>query len=228
MRDRRHDPERAAAWYLGGRLSKRKRSSFEEHILECEDCWREVQAGREGRSVAESAREVTPQRIRESVRSTILTVPAPGYQWRWWFPSLALLLVAVAAVVLVTADGQPREIDVALADYKGEDSLGPEVAGRLPSKVGELELVAARAGSVGDLDVTAHTYEDSSGHILVVYVADQTWPIAHGATHAADADTWTADIEGAVLYCADNPTPSLVVGEQRSEVLSLAATLGLR
>lgn len=228
MRGKGHDPERAAASYLGGRLSKRKRSRFEEHILECEDCWGEVQAGREGRSVAESGRELAPQRMRELVRSSVAAVEPPGYRWRWLFPSIALLLIAALSVVLVTADGQPREIDLALADFKGEDSLGPEVTSRLPAKVGELELVGARAGSAGDLDVTAHTYEDPSGHVLVVYLSDDTWPIAGGAEHAADADTWTADIEGAILYCADSPRPSLVVGEERSDVLSLAEALGLR
>lgn len=228
MRGKGHDPERAAALYLGGRLSNHKRSRFEEHILECEDCWGEVQAGRQGRSVAESGRELAPQRMRELVRSSVAAVEPAANRWQWLVPSVALLLIAALSVVLVTADRQPREIDLALADFKGEDSLGPEVTSRLPAKVGELDLVGARAGSAGALDVTAHTYEDPSGHVLVVYLSDDTWPVAGGATHTPDADTWTADIEGAVLYCADNPRPSLVVGEDRSDVISLAEALGLR
>ncbi len=228
MKGKGHDPERAAAWYLGGRLSKRKRGSFEQHVLECEDCWREVQAGRLGRSVAESGRELAPQRLRELVRTSVATIPAPRYPWRWWFPSVAVLLIAAVSVVLITAERHPREIDMALADFRGESALGHEVSARLPAKVGELELVEARAGTLGNLDVTAHTYEDQSGHVLVVYLSDDTWPVADGAEHSADAATWTAAVEGAVLYCADHPRPSMVVGEDRSQVLSLADALGFR
>jgi anti-sigma factor RsiW len=50
----KHDPERNAAAYLDGLLSGARRRMFERHILECEDCWREVDLGRKGRSVAES------------------------------------------------------------------------------------------------------------------------------------------------------------------------------
>jgi hypothetical protein len=34
-------------------------------MVDCEDCWREVDLGRKGRSVAESGRELAPQALRE-------------------------------------------------------------------------------------------------------------------------------------------------------------------
>src|SRR5919109_2327713 len=54
---KRHDPEANAAAYLAGVTSTRARRRFEAHILECEKCWSEVNLGREGRGLAESARE---------------------------------------------------------------------------------------------------------------------------------------------------------------------------
>jgi hypothetical protein len=56
----RHDPERMAAAYLAGELGRRQRERFEAHVLECDDCWREVGLGRRGRALAESMREVAP------------------------------------------------------------------------------------------------------------------------------------------------------------------------
>ncbi|HEV8165318.1 MAG TPA: zf-HC2 domain-containing protein, partial [Actinomycetota bacterium] len=53
-----HDPQRLAAAYLGGELSRHRRERVEAHLLECEACWGEVQAARRGRALAESVREV--------------------------------------------------------------------------------------------------------------------------------------------------------------------------
>ncbi len=72
LMDRRHDPERNAAAYVSGELSRRARQWFERHILDCDDCWREVLLGRFGRRVAEDAREPVPPGLRDRVRASIL------------------------------------------------------------------------------------------------------------------------------------------------------------
>lgn len=71
LRNRRHDPERNAAEYVSGELTARARSWFERHILECDDCWREVLLGRFGRRVAEDAREPVPRGLRDRVRAAV-------------------------------------------------------------------------------------------------------------------------------------------------------------
>jgi hypothetical protein len=68
---RRHDAERNAAEYVSGELSRR-RLWFERHLLDCEDCWREVLLGRFGRRVAEDAREPVPVGLRDRVRASVL------------------------------------------------------------------------------------------------------------------------------------------------------------
>jgi anti-sigma factor RsiW len=68
---RRHDAERNAAEYVSGELSHRTRHWFERHLLECEDCWREVLLGRFGRRVAEDARESVPMGLRDRVRAAV-------------------------------------------------------------------------------------------------------------------------------------------------------------
>jgi anti-sigma factor RsiW len=68
---RRHDPERNAAVYVSGELSARARRWFERHLLDCEDCWREVLLGRFGRRIAEDAREPVPVGLRDRVRAAV-------------------------------------------------------------------------------------------------------------------------------------------------------------
>ena len=71
LRNRRHDPERNAAEYVSGELPARVRQWFERHILDCDDCWREVLLGRFGRRVAEDAREPVPPGLRDRVRAVV-------------------------------------------------------------------------------------------------------------------------------------------------------------
>lgn len=72
LRGRRHDPERNAAEYVSGELSTRARRWFERHLLDCDDCWREVVLGRFGRRVAEDERDVVPVGLRDRVRAAVL------------------------------------------------------------------------------------------------------------------------------------------------------------
>lgn len=71
IRRRPHDPERNAAEYVTGELSRRATRWFESHLLHCDDCWREVLLGRLGRRVAEEARELAPAGLRDRVRVAV-------------------------------------------------------------------------------------------------------------------------------------------------------------
>ncbi len=71
LRGRPHDPERNAAEYVTGELSRRASRWFESHLLRCEDCWREVLLGRLGRRVAEEAREQASGGLRDRVRAAV-------------------------------------------------------------------------------------------------------------------------------------------------------------
>jgi anti-sigma-K factor RskA len=68
---RPHDPERNAAEYVSGELSRRARRWFEAHLLHCEDCWQEVLLGRLGRRLVERAREQASADLRERVRAAV-------------------------------------------------------------------------------------------------------------------------------------------------------------
>ena len=68
---REHDPEVNASLYVSGELPRRVIRWLEHHLLECEDCWREVWLARRGRLVAEHARELAPAALRDAVRGAV-------------------------------------------------------------------------------------------------------------------------------------------------------------
>jgi hypothetical protein len=232
----RHDPERAAAAYLAGELSPGQRERLEAHMLSCEDCWGEVTAGRAGRVLAESLRELAPQHLRERVRAMIAAAPAPSRRRRVRLPALlgvvaALVAVGVAGGLLAGrahAPAQPAPITAAVASYRaGLSGWDPTSQPPPVRQLGGLTWRGATRGALAGLPVVAHAYQDAAGHRLVLLVAGHTFPQALGARHAASGATWTARVDGVVLYCADHPAPSLVVGADRAQVLVAAQRLGL-
>jgi hypothetical protein len=62
---------------------------------------------------------------------------------------------------------------------------------------------------------------------VVLLRADRLFPTAVGARHPATGATWVAEVDGVVLFCADQPAPSLLLGHDQAEVLLAAAQLGL-
>jgi hypothetical protein len=225
-----HDPERNAAEYLGGSMSRRRRRAFEAHILDCEDCWSELELGRGGRTVAEAGRELAPQFLRERVRASVEALETRPHRLRWRMSAGLVVVAAVAltAVLRIADGGQPPAIDAILADFRGDVPLAAEAPARLPARLGDLRLVDVRTGDAADLRVVEHEYEDAAGHVVSVYQSEGRFPIAEGADHSQLAPTWTARLEGAVLFCSDTPIPSLVVGDDRREVVMAATELGLR
>ncbi|MGH2693226.1 MAG: hypothetical protein ACRDJJ_00275 [Actinomycetota bacterium] len=225
-----HDPERSAAEYLGGSMSRRRRRSFEAHILECEDCWSELELGRSGRTVAEAGRELAPQFLRERVRASVEALESRPHRLRWRMSAGLVVVAAVAlsAVLWIADGGQPPAIDAILADFHGQAPLSAGAPARLPDRLGDLRLVEVRAGDAAGLPVVEHTYEDAAGHVVSVYQSEARFPVAQGADHSARAPTWTARPEGTVMFCSDSPIPSLVVGDDRREVIMAATELDLR
>lgn len=74
----RHEPERNSAEYVSGELPARARRWFERHLLDCDDCWREVLLGRFGRRIAEDARDPVPMGLRDRVRAAVQLASTDG------------------------------------------------------------------------------------------------------------------------------------------------------
>jgi len=228
----RHDPEGMAAAYLGGELRRRQRERYEAHILECDDCWREVGLGRRGRTLAESMRDLAPQRLRERVRATVEATPQAQRRARRRsvLAAAAAVLAAVVAggLLLAQRPAQPPVIAAAVASYRTGVPAWTGIAEPPPTRrLGDLQWHASGRGEMAGLPIVAHSYQDAAGHRVVLLRSDSLFPEAAGARPMPDGATWIAEVDGVVLFCADRPAPSLVVGQDRAEVLLAAQRLGL-
>jgi hypothetical protein len=226
----RHEPERTAAAYLAGDLSRRRKRLFEEHILECENCWLEVESARRGRAVAEAGRELAAQSLRERVRASVASVNESTPRLR---PRLTVLVSAALVALVVFALGelrtsQPETIDAILASFAEDERIGAPKDATLPRRLGDLDLSSVTIGEIEGMEVVLHSYEDPAGHRVDVYQSSEPFPTAAGAEHSTDGRTWRADSDGLVLFCADEPTPSLVVGDDGRELALAVDRLGLR
>jgi hypothetical protein len=146
-----------------------------------------------------------------------------------------MTILAVAAVVIASAgylslrvSAQPAVIEAVLTDFREPARSGQVIEAKLPRRLGDLRYLTSYASTMDDLNVIAHAYRDPAGHKVIVYQADSTFPVADGAEHSSDGRTWSAATDGLVFFCADDPIPSLVVGDDVREVTLAARELGLR
>jgi hypothetical protein len=230
-----HEPEVAAAVYLAGILNVAERERFEEHLLACEECWGEVRTAHRGRVLAESLREVAPQPLRERVRASVAAV-SRSERRRRRRPLVAVAVTATALAVVVGGllanqggAGQPDVITAAVASYRTGQLDGSAATPARPPvrQAGDLVWRGARQGRLADLPVVAHDYRDAAGRHLTLLRADRSFPEAVGASHPPGAAMWVAEVDGVAVLCADRPSPSLLVGRDRAEVLKAASQLGL-
>lgn len=230
-----HEPEVAAAVYLAGILDAAARERFEEHLLACEECWGEVRTAHRGRALGESLREVAPQPLRERVRASVAAASRSDRRRR----RRPLVAVAVVATVLAVVAGgvlarqqgagQPAVIAAAVASYRTDHLDGSAASPARPPvrRAGDLAWRGARQGRLAGLPVVAHDYRDAAGHQVTLLLADRSFPEAVGAAHPPGAAIWVAEVDGVAVLCADRPSPSLLVGPGRAEVLLAASRLGL-
>jgi hypothetical protein len=247
----RHDPERAAAAYLGGELWRRQRERFEAHLLGCDDCWGEVQAGRRGRALGESLRQAAPQHLRDRVRATVEVEvvaaasvhprPARSGVRRWWHGPAGLgvvgvalgLVVAVAVAVTMLAGGgepagQPAAITAAVRSYPaGAPGWKPSADVPPARLLGDLAWQRSSRGEVAGLPVVAFLYRDLAGDRVLLLRGARPFPQAAGARHVSSGATWLARVDGLAVFCADRPAPSLLVGADQTKVQLAAERLGL-
>lgn len=246
----RHDPERDAATYLVGGFGRSERVGFEQHLLSCDECWQEVRQARQGRAVAELAREHAPGHLRERIRSTLAEEcpraegrersgearPATSRRLRLRALPVAAFAVAASAITVValatssgTADRQPALIRAALAAFAHDRLPGREMATEaIPdmSAVG-LHPVGEGNGRLAGVAVSAFAYRDAAGRALVIYLSSTPLPQAAGAAMVGSAGTaWVAHEGKTMLLGARIGHPMLILGSDEALVRSAGRILG--
>ena len=221
---RTHDPERDAALYVSGEMRPAERGRFEAHLLGCEDCWREVSLGREGRGMVEASREMAPPGLRDDIRAAISIAPVPRR-----IPRRLALVAAVVSVFAFSIFGaaqvrshhQPPPIAAALNAARTE-TLAARGPSELPapnlSSQG-LQLVMGERVDLAGLTSDAFMYRNTAGEVVLLFASATPFPVAHAATPlAGGVNGWTAQSDGMTLVCGDRPMNYLAISRDPSLV----------
>jgi anti-sigma factor RsiW len=219
-----HDPERDAARYVSGEMRQAERGRFEAHLIGCDDCWREVALGRQGRSMAEATREIAPPGLRDDIRASISVAAIPNRLPRRLAlvaAAVSLLAISIFSAVEVRSRQQPPPIAAALATARTETlaARGPsEQPAPNLSSLG-LELVMGERVDLAGLASDAFMYRTTAGEAVLLFVSRTAFPVAHDATpHAAGVNGWTAQSDGMTLVCGDRPMHYIDVAHDPSLV----------
>ena len=229
-----HADDAAMGAYLAGEVGPDQRDAFEAHLLTCDRCWGEVDAGRRGRALAEQAREAAPARVRAKLL-TAVTANRPARRRLH-----VRLIVAVAAAVTVLAaafviratgpDPEPAQIAAAVAGYRHDRLPGagiPEQPGPDLTTLGLVES-GAGAGQLAGQPVTGYAYRDRAGRRLLIYLSDRPFPMPQPADAAADpAAAAFSTHHGVAVLCSRAPHTALVLGEDQRLVWQAATALDL-
>lgn len=230
----KHEPELNAAAYLAGELDRGDRVAFEEHLLECEECWAEVEAGRRGMLAAEQARELAPMHLRARIRESLAQAESPRpprRSLRLWAAAASLVAIIGISAAVVSSRGGVDEtpaIQAAVAGYSHSRLPGADTPNAPAPDLSELRLteVGAGAGRLAGLPVNAYAFRDEGGRRLMVYVGQRSFPMPSGAQPLeGEEGPWIAERDGVAILCARYPHELLIVGKDKTLVHAAAEAL---
>jgi anti-sigma factor RsiW len=213
------DPEIDAAAYVSGAMPPAHRRAFEGHLLECEGCWDEVRADREGRRLAEMAREVAPGGLRDAVRASVAGSTGQRHS-RTRLPRMiamaaALLLAASLGTFLgqSRAGAEPRPIQAALDVYRAGEVSGGGIDHAPDLAHLGLTLIGSERMSLAGMRVEAFSYRGASGGSLSLFMANDPFPRAREASPGPSElpSAWEAERDGIAMLSSAQPPCYLVI-----------------
>ena len=234
--------DRLLAAFLAGELNPADARRWDEHLLECERCWRAVREDRAGRQAAQLLRQPPSPGLAERVRFAVELAAAgciaqqrprhrvrPGWRWLAGAGAAAAAVAAAVAVLLVPggrASGSMPAAVAAVARYADTVPAaahpGPGPGGlAVPVEVGHPVTVAA-----GGQRMVLRTWR--LGRVeAVVAVSAQPFPIpARARSMTGPGMAWTARLGNISLYCRNGHTSELVAAPvPQAQLAALAARL---
>jgi hypothetical protein len=172
-----HDHETVAAYVAGELVDETVHTEFEAHLLACEECWSEVDAGRRGRELAQRVHEMAPDSLRHRIVRVVTALPpeaedaeltARGVATVPMSPTInklaaarraavakrrgrfALAAAAVAACAVLAAFGV-----AAIRQQEGPEPVAAAVAGFLGERLPGAEIPDAPAPDLSRLGFTS-------------------------------------------------------------------------
>ena len=242
--------DRLLAAFLAGDLDRAEAQQWDEHLLACERCWREVREGRAGRQAAQVLRQPAPPGLADRVAFAVevaaagrtqgrLRPPTPRV-WRgrhdrrlpWGLAGAGVLAAGAAAALLtalLTGGHQADRVPAAVAAVARYAQAIPPPAGERDHQLsGPVEVGGPLTVTVGGQRIVLRTWR-LGGTEAVVAVSGQPFPMparARGVSGRGMA--WSARLGRLGLYCLNGQTSELVAAPvSAAELAALAGRLPL-
>jgi hypothetical protein len=250
-----HDTgHRLLAVFLAGDLTPADAKAWDEHLLECERCWRAVREDRAGRQAARVLRQPAPPGLADRVTFAVemAAAPTPPRQahpvgssrrrararrrLRWQgLASAGAVAVAVAVTLLVfvlPGGGETGSVPAAVAAVARYAQAVPPPAQK-PSAHPGGRATPVRMGrpvtvTAGGQRIVMTTWR-LGGTEAVVAVSARPFSMPSGAQGMPGAGmAWSVRLGSLGLYCRNGPTSELVAAPvPATQLARLAAQLPL-
>ncbi len=239
-----HDSgHRLLGGFLAGELTPAGARRFDEHLLECERCWRAAREDRAGRQAARLARQPAPPGLADRVAFAVEVTargrtarprPRPGGRPAWWrvagAGTLAAGLAVTLLVVLLPGGHQAGAVPGAvMAVVRYARAIPASPGGQRPPPGGRpapVEIGRPVTVTAGGQQIVMRTWR-VGGTEAVVAVSGQAFPMPPGAATASGPGmAWSTRLGKLGLYCLNGPTPELVAAPiPMADLATLAARL---
>ena len=246
----RHD--RLLAAFLAGELDPADARRWDEHLLECEQCWRVVREDRAGRQAAQVLRQSAPPGLADRVAFAVEVAAAAGtaaqrrtrpparasgrgghgrrLRWRLAGAGAVAGGLAVTLIVLLLPGGrQAGSVPAAVAAVaRYAQALSPPTGDQHPQRAAPVEVGRPVTVTVGEQRIVLRTWR-LGGAEAVVAVSDHPFPMPASARGVSGRGmAWSARLGRLGLYCLNGQTSELVAAPvPAAELAALAARLPL-
>ena len=238
-----HQPDQLAAAYLDG-MRARARRRYEQHLLDCEACWREVSLARQGRGLAERVTDAAPPGTREAIRAAVTAAatedqPAADRRRRRRLVLAAGFLAALLALgggltawrpwQTTTANTTTADTTVAaaVASFRADRLPGTAVPAQQPPDLAPLglHLIGASTGTLNGTPVTVFAYRGDTGTRLDLYRGTRPIPETDQAQELDGTENaWRTELSGVTVICGPQDHTELLLGAN-PQLVHAAGTL---
>jgi len=245
--------DRLLTAFLAGKLDRAQARRWDEHLLECERCWRAVREDRAGRQAAQMLRQPAPTGLADRVAFAVEMAadggPAArprsrqvvrtrrpgrhGRRLRWRLAGAGMLAAGVAitlTLILLPGGHQAGGVPAAVAAVARYAQAIPSPAGVQRSDSGgraaPVEVGRPVTVAAGGQRIVLRTWR-LGGAEAVVAVSDHPFPMPGRAQRVTSGGmAWSARLGRLGLYCLNGRTSELVAAPvPAAELAALAARL---
>jgi hypothetical protein len=236
-----HDRDhRLLAAFLTGELAHADVRRFDEHLLECEACWRALREDRTARQAAELLRHPAPPGLADRVAFAVevaATAHVAGTRQtrtngrlRWRLAgagALALSVITLLAVLLWPGGNGTPSMPAAVAAVAHYAQAVPAPARERPAQSGRhaapVPVGSPETVTAGGQRIVLRTWR-LGGLEAVVAVSGRPFPMPAGARGVSGGGmAWSARLGRLELYCINGQTSELVAAPVPAAELATVA-----